>query len=497
MADISSVKLPNNSSYNIKAKKIFYADCTTAKSEIAKVVTCDGFVLEAGATIAVRFTDTTTTAPTSGTITLNINGTGAKNIVPKGNNSAYSYSWNWAFCNNQTWLFTYNGTSYVCLNQDNNTTYSPKSLGFGYGTCTTAEDTTAKVATLSGYTLVTNGIVAIKFTHSVYASSTLNINSKGAKSIYYKGAAIADNIIKAGQTAMFIYNGSQYHLISVDETAVNQAIYTEDLNNIIIPGFYSAAGGNSCGNKPDGVAHFGLVVIHRASGAYYTQILFHNEISYTRYCENGTWTAWVENKLTDEKVKNELKTTTKAYVTGTTSATTNTGTQVFDTGVYLDTTAGQLVANTFKGDLSGTAENAIKIETFDASGNPYTGEDKENNKVYVQWDGVKYLKLSNDYNKTAADYAASAGIVGVVNYPSSGTTGSVVLGFKPSCVIAVSQSFTNSSAGQKSFAVMITGNIAQTLYHPNGSVIISLTDTGFSANFNSGTVSMFRYIAFK
>ena len=199
----------------------------------------------------------------------------------------------------------------------------------------------------------------------------------------------------------------------------------------------------------------------------------------------------------DTKVTNTLNTTAKAYVTGTTSATTNTGTQVFDTGVYLDTTAGQLVATTFKGDLSGTAENAIKIETFDASGNPYTGEDKEKNKVYVQWDGVKYLKLSNDYNKTAADYAASAGIVGVVNYPSSGTTRSVVLGFKPSCVIAVSQSFTNSSAGQKSFAVMITGSVAQTLYHPDGSVIISLTDTGFSANFNSGTVSMFRYIAFK
>ena len=51
---------------------------------------------------------------------------------------------------------------------------------------------------------------------------------------------------------------------------------------------------------------------------------------------------------TDTKVTNELKTTTKAYVTGTTSASTNTGTQVFDTGVYLDTTAGRLAATSFK-----------------------------------------------------------------------------------------------------------------------------------------------------
>lgn len=50
---------------------------------------------------------------------------------------------------------------------------------------------------------------------------------------------------------------------------------------------------------------------------------------------------------TDTKVTNTLATTTKAYVTGTTSATSNTGTQVFDTGVYLGTTAGSLYATSF------------------------------------------------------------------------------------------------------------------------------------------------------
>lgn len=68
--------------------------------------------------------------------------------------------------------------------------------------------------------------------------------------------------------------------------------------------------------------------------------------------------AFVEGKgykTTDQKVKNTLATTTKAYITGTTSATTNTGEQVFDTGVYLDTTAGKLVATTFAGALAGNA----------------------------------------------------------------------------------------------------------------------------------------------
>lgn len=67
---------------------------------------------------------------------------------------------------------------------------------------------------------------------------------------------------------------------------------------------------------------------------------------------------------TDTKVTNTLATTTKAYVTGTTSASTNTGTQVFDTGVYLDTTSGQLTATTFKGSLNGNAATATSASNI-------------------------------------------------------------------------------------------------------------------------------------
>ena len=124
MADISSIKLPNNSTYNIKAKKIYYAECETASTDITKVVACDGFILEKGAIIAIRFTDTGTTYPTSGNISLNINGTGAKNIVSKGSNIVLAYNWSWAFRANQTCIFVYDGTHFAWLNQDNNTTYS-------------------------------------------------------------------------------------------------------------------------------------------------------------------------------------------------------------------------------------------------------------------------------------------------------------------------------------------------------------------------------------
>lgn len=51
---------------------------------------------------------------------------------------------------------------------------------------------------------------------------------------------------------------------------------------------------------------------------------------------------------TDTNVTNTLNNTAKAYLTGTTTATTNTGTQVFDNGIYTTTTAGQLNATTYK-----------------------------------------------------------------------------------------------------------------------------------------------------
>lgn len=71
---------------------------------------------------------------------------------------------------------------------------------------------------------------------------------------------------------------------------------------------------------------------------------------------------------TNTMVTNTKNNTVKAYVTGTTSSTTKTGTQVFDTNIYIDSTEGQLVATTFKGSLAGTALKA----SADGSGNSIT-----------------------------------------------------------------------------------------------------------------------------
>lgn len=82
---------------------------------------------------------------------------------------------------------------------------------------------------------------------------------------------------------------------------VETSLFNQNLNDIKTPGFYSAGGGNSVSNKPSGVDNFGMLVVHYASGTYYVQKLWNSDGSkqYTRKCNNGTWSSWTEDKLTD------------------------------------------------------------------------------------------------------------------------------------------------------------------------------------------------------
>ena len=111
-------------------------------------------------------------------------------------------------------MYYYDGTYWVFLtwSYDTNSTYSNASLGQGYGVCDTAAGTKAKTVALSSYALTAGGIVAIKFTNgNTVASPTLNINSKGAKNIFYRGAALTNiNLIDAGDFVTLIYDGTQY-----------------------------------------------------------------------------------------------------------------------------------------------------------------------------------------------------------------------------------------------------------------------------------------------
>ena len=119
------------------------------------------------------------------------------------------------------------------------------------------------------------------------------------------------------------------------------------------------------------------------------------------------------NPNTDTKVTNTLSTSTKFYVTGTSSATTNTGTQYFDTGVYVTTTSGNLSVGSITSRGQITARTSINL--VDAAGTSTYGQ------YYISegtttTDGYTYLNLGNS---TATGTAGNSyGILRIYNQNS-------------------------------------------------------------------------------
>lgn len=215
MGNISKVTLPDNTSWGLRAGYIPFGKVDSTSTNTAFTATVEGITELIDGACCYLMNGVVTSA--SGW-TLNVNGLGAKPVYQT---LASSTATSTIFNVNYTMLFVYNsqrvsgGCWDIFYGYNSNTTYSNASLGQGYGTCSTAEATVAKVVTLSSYALTTGGIVAVKFTNAVPANATLNINSKGAKAIYYRGSKIIDGIIGAGDIAYFIYS-TYYHLLGID-----------------------------------------------------------------------------------------------------------------------------------------------------------------------------------------------------------------------------------------------------------------------------------------
>lgn len=96
-----------------------YATCSTGASASAKVITCSGFSLYAGARLSVVFTATNTAQLNS--ITFNINNTGEKNFYIPGTagvvNSQYPDGYKGLFYNGKkVYTFLYDGTAFILEN---------------------------------------------------------------------------------------------------------------------------------------------------------------------------------------------------------------------------------------------------------------------------------------------------------------------------------------------------------------------------------------------
>ena len=208
--------LTNDSGF-VTGSKIYVGTCTTAAATMPKVCTVETFPTDAngkpllGTVISVKFTATNTASSNLG---LDVNGCGSASVWY---NTAVTTSKTYYGYAGRYITYMWDGTYWVWQgwSYDTNTTYTNVALGQGYAVQSNSSASATITATLSSYTLTADGIVSVKFNYDVPANATLNINSKGAKAIYNKNAAITAGVIKAGDTATFIYN-TYYRLIAVD-----------------------------------------------------------------------------------------------------------------------------------------------------------------------------------------------------------------------------------------------------------------------------------------
>ena len=177
-------------------------------------------------------------------------------------------------------------------------------------------------------------------------------------------------------------NNNTYNLY--DSTAARSIVLgtTDDLNSITTPGIYSCGGSNSVKNKPSGTDGIGVIVVHNATGDYYTQILTtsSNANTYRRTCINGTWSAWTVDKYTDTNTDTKMA---QMAVAGTSTysnyrplligesnnATKDftpsrvVGTALAFKNLYVRPSVGLIHATTFEGKATSasSADNASKV----------------------------------------------------------------------------------------------------------------------------------------
>lgn len=301
-------------------------------------------------------TVTLSSGTNNGTVAITVDGTKVDNIAVKGLGSA-------AYTNSNAYATAAQGAKADAA--------MPKAGGTFTGPVTLSGDPTADMQP------VTKKFMETKIASAISASDAM----------IFKGTIGTDGTVTTLPTSS--HTGNTYKVIA-GFTSVPQAssatgadvavktgdliVFTEAGKWLVVPSGderETTIKAATTGVNLDGTARAGSVVVGMAAAKQVDESIAAASTSVNLPTSKAV-AAFVEGKkykTTDENVKNVLSTAEKAYLTGTTSATTSTGTQIFDTGVYLDAEAGTLVATKFKGNLVGNVTGNV---TGDVSGNAGT-----------------------------------------------------------------------------------------------------------------------------
>lgn len=109
-----------------------------------------------------------------------------------------------------------------------------------YCQCRSSASTVAKTASKSGFVLTQGAEVCIKFSNTNTAvAPTLNVNSTGAKPIYYNGAELTKNnagILKSGDIISFVYDGTNWVIKGSSKKITYQDFVELDLQSTVFSG---------------------------------------------------------------------------------------------------------------------------------------------------------------------------------------------------------------------------------------------------------------------
>ena len=432
---VSQITPSTGGTYDIRELFPHIGNCTDAAATAAKTVTIGNFKLYTGAWVVVKFSNTNSAAVTS--LTLNVDGTGAKPIKYRNANLS---SAGLLIANRYTY-FIYDGTNYQIVGDfDTNTTYSAGNHLALSGTtfkvadyCKTITDWNS--ATTNGWYIgssVTNAPSTAWWFGRVIAH-----NNKYCMQEVWQFTTSTDGHKVPHKMRMFVNNvWGNWVDVTVGTQVPENAVFTDtkvtSSTNHYTP---ATASGEDISKSASGAAEAWDIDVVKGvtlntdgkghvtglsvtSGKIPTNPVPSNNVTgsgtsgyLTKW--NGTHTITNGPQLgsstttylrndgfwatpTDTKVNVTLATTSKAYLLGTTTTPTGTAagvTSVADTGVYLTTTAGELCATKFmtsgkNGYYTHDSNNTKYPLVYDNSSNLWIGAESS---VTYHHKGMTYI----------------------------------------------------------------------------------------------------------
>jgi hypothetical protein len=305
-----------------------------------------------------------------------------------------------------------------------------------YATSSTGASTQAKAATLtpnSNFSLETGVRVAVKFSAENTASSpTLNVNSSGAKTIQFRGAALTSSLYRwaANSVVEFMYDGTYWQMLGAPnntdtDTNTNYyhtRVYSSGLkistgtgvSDMYVPtGTTSALGvvkqhtADDCTSYTSDEGATTPAAVKKAVGMF---------VTVTPSLTSGTKVGTITVNGTDHELYCQTNTDTNTHYTTKLFATSSTGTAHAATtngNTYLrlfdDSTARQSIKITGSGATSVTsdANGVITISSTDNNTNTYGRSGNTASKIYLM--GTLEQSTSNKTSYSNVSCYASGG----------------------------------------------------------------------------------------